>query len=146
MFLLCQYKEMLLHFKRHMETFLLFQMGLLPNNNFLISKQTRHQKLIQKCWRSRLVLLFFEMPCFLYKQTELSINTLNRQINTSTGMNCIYSLVCFCSDVSNILHKFSWLVCIWFQYLLYKFRRYNKLHLKCHPIKNWLTFAILTFN
>ena len=44
MFLLCQYKEMLLHFKRHMETFLLFQMGLLPNNNFLISKQNKTPK------------------------------------------------------------------------------------------------------
>ena len=71
---------------------------------------------------------------------ELNINTVNRYINTSTSINCIYSLACFCFD-TNILNKFSCLVCTWFQYLLYKFKRHSKLHLKSHPFKNLLTSA-----
>ena len=56
-------------------------------------------------------------------------------------MNCIYTLTCFCSDTNDILNKFSWLVCTWFQYLLYKSKRYNRLNLNFHPIQNLLTFA-----
>ena len=56
-------------------------------------------------------------------------------------MNCISSLVCFCSDTNNILKKFSCLVCTWLQYLLHKFKRHSKLHLNSHLIKNLLTFA-----
>ena len=55
-------------------------------------------------------------------------------------MKCIYSLACFFSDTNDIMKTFSCLVCIWFQYLLYKFRRCNKLRLNSHPIKNLLTF------
>ena len=46
----------------------------------------------------------------------------------------------FCFE-SNILNKFSCLVCTWFQYLLYKFKRHGKLHLNSHRIKNLLTYA-----
>ena len=87
-------------------------------------------------------MLLLDIPCLLHKQTalKLNINTVNRYINTSTSINCIYSLACFCFD-TNILNKFSCLVCTWFQYLLYKFKRHGKLHLNSHPIKNLLTFA-----
>ena len=67
-------------------------------------------------------------------------DTVNRYINTSTSINCIYSLVCFCFD-TNIWNKFWCLICTWFQYLLYKFKRHSTLHLNSHPIKNLLTFA-----
>ena len=56
-------------------------------------------------------------------------------------MNCIYTLTCFCSDTNDILNKFLCLVCTWFQYLLYKSKRYNRLNLNFHPIQNLLTFA-----
>ena len=56
-------------------------------------------------------------------------------------MNSIYSLVCLCSHNNDIVNKFSCLVCTWFQYLLYKFKKHSKLHLNSHPIKNLLTFA-----
>ena len=71
---------------------------------------------------------------------EININTVNRYINISTSINYIYSLACFCFD-TNILNKFLCLICTWFQYLLYKFKRQGKLRLNSHPIKNLLTFA-----
>ena len=70
---------------------------------------------------------------------ELNINTVNRYINTSFSINCIYFLAFFYFD-TNILNKVSCLVCTWFQYLLYKFKRHSKLYLNSHPIKN-LTFT-----
>ena len=66
--------------------------------------------------------------------------TVNRYINTSTSINCIYFLAFFSFD-TNIRNKFSCLICTWFQYLLYKFKRHSTLHLNSHPIKNLLTFA-----
>ena len=120
---------------------MLCQMILLPNINFLISKQ-KTPKLMQKWWSSRLVLQILDIPCLIHKQTalELNINTVNRYINISTSVNSIYSLACFCFD-TNVLNKFSCLVCTWFHYLLYKFKRHSKLHLNSHPIKNLLIFA-----
>ena len=56
-------------------------------------------------------------------------------------MNYIYYLACLCSDTNDTLNKFLCLVCTWFQYLLYKFKRHSKLHLNSHPIENLLTFA-----
>ena len=46
-----------------------------------------------------------------------------------------------CSDTNDLLNKFSCLLCTWFQYLLYIFKRHSKLHLNSHPIKNLLTFT-----
>ena len=46
----------------------------------------------------------------------------------------------FCFE-TNILNKFSCLVCTWFQYLLYKFKRHSKLYLNSYPINNLLTLA-----
>ena len=71
---------------------------------------------------------------------ELNINTVNRYINISASISSIFSPACFCFD-TNILNKFSCLVCTCFQYLLYKFKRHSKLHLNSHPIKNLLIFA-----
>ena len=87
-------------------------------------------------------MLLLNIPCLLHKQTglELNTNTVNRYINISTSVNCIYSLACFCFD-TNILNTFSCLVCTSLQYLLYKFKRHSKFHLNSHPIKNLLTFA-----
>ena len=103
------------------------------------------------CWSSRLVLLFlfyFFWFCYLHtlsltetnRGLELNIITVNRYINTSPCFNCIFSLACFCFD-TNILRKFSCLVCTWFQYRLCKFKWHDKLHLNSHPIKNLLTFV-----
>ena len=50
-------------------------------------------------------------------------------------MNCIYSLLYFCSDSNDILSKFSCLVCTTFQYL------YDTVNCILTPIKNFLTFA-----
>ena len=48
-----------------------YQIVLLSNITFLISKQNKTPKLTQKCLSSRLVLLFLDMPYLLHKQTEL---------------------------------------------------------------------------
>ena len=96
-------------------------------------EKSLHFKLHIKAFSS-----FARWFCFVI--FELNTNTANRYINTSTSINCAYSLACFCFD-TNILNKFSCLVCTWFQYLLYKFKRHGKLHLNSHPIQNFLTFA-----
>ena len=117
------------------------QMVLLPNINFLISKQNKTPKIDPKMVKQQAGIATFRHT-LSFTQTnrglELNINTVNRYINTSTSINCIYSLACFCFD---ILNRFSCLVCTWFQYLLYKYKRHGKLHLNSHPIKNLLTFA-----
>ena len=122
---------------------MLCQMVLLPNINFLISKQNKTPKIDPKMLKQQAGIATFRHT-LSFTQTnrglELNINTVNRYINTSTSINCIYSLACFCFD-TNILNKFSCLVCTWFQYLLYKFKRHSKLHLNSHPIENLLTFA-----
>ena len=42
-----------------------------PYINFLIRKQKRYQKLIQKFWSNRLSLSFLDMFCLLHKQTKV---------------------------------------------------------------------------
>ena len=127
----------------HGNFLMLCQMVLLPNINFLISKQNKTPKIDPKMVKQQAGIATFRHT-LSFTQTnrglELNINTVNRYINTSTSINCIYSLACFCFD-TNILNKFSCLVCTWFQYLLYKFKRHSKLHLNSHPIKNLLIFA-----
>ena len=127
----------------HDNFLVLCQMVLLLNINFLISKQNKKPKIDPKMVKQQAGIVTFRHT-LSFTQTnrdlELNINTVNRYINTSTSFKCIYSLACFCFD-SNILKKFSCLVCIWFQNLLYKFKRHSKLHLNSHPIKNLLTFA-----
>ena len=127
----------------HGNFLMICQMVLLANINFLISKQNKTPKIDPKVLKQqagiatcRHTLSFTQTN----KALELNINTVNRYINTYTSVKCIYSLACFCFD-TNILHKFSSLVCTWFQYLLYKFKRHNKLELKSHPLKNFLRFA-----
>ena len=127
----------------HGDFLMLCQMVLLPNINFLISKQNKTPKIDPKMVKQQAGIATFRHT-LSFTQTnrglELNINTVNRYINTSTSINCIYSLACFCFD-TNILNKFSCLVCTWFQYLLYKFKRHGKLHFNRHPIKNLLKFV-----
>ena len=127
----------------HRNFLMLCQMVLLSNINFLISKQNKTSKIDPKMLKQQAGNATFR-HILSFTQTnralKLNINTVNRYINTSTSINCIYSLACFCFD-TNILNKFSCLVCTWFQYLLYKFKRHGKLRLNFHPIKNLLTFA-----
>ena len=60
-----------------------------PNINFLISKQNEAPKIDPK-----MVFPFLDMLCLLNKQKKL-YSQINRQINTSSAMNCIYFLPCF---------------------------------------------------
>ena len=94
--------------------------------------------MIQKYWSNRLVLPFLPMFCLLHKQTKLYSQT-KRQKNTSTAMNCIYFLPCFCSDSFDILNKFSCLVYTWFQYLYINSK--DRLNYIETPIKNLLSLA-----
>ena len=55
-----------LHFKLHMETFMLCQMVLLSNINFLVSKQNKTPKIGSNMLN---ILLFLDMLCLLYKQS-----------------------------------------------------------------------------
>ena len=133
-----------LTFKTAHENFLMLcRMVLLPNINFLISKQNKTPNIDPKMVKQQAGIATFRHT-LSFTQTsrvlELKINTVNRYINTSTSINSIYSLACFCFDTS-MLNKFSCLVCTWFQYLLYKFKRHGKLHLNSHPIKKLSTFA-----
>ena len=82
----------------------------------------------------------FERRSFFFVYVLKYPYTVNRYINISTSINSIYSLACFCFD-TNILNNFSCLICTWFQYLFYKFKRHGKLHLNSHFIQNFLTFA-----
>ena len=122
---------------------MLCQMVFLPHINFLVSKQNKTPKIDPKMVKQQAGIATFRNT-LSFTQTnralELNINPVNRYINTSTSINCIYSLASFCFD-TNMLNKFSCLVCTWFQYLLYKFKRHGKLRLNFHPIKNLLTFA-----
>ena len=142
-FLLCPCLEMSLHFKLHMETFSCFARWFYFLINFLISKQNKTPTIDPKMVKQQAGIATFRHT-LSFTQTnrglELNINTVNRYINTSTSINCIYSLACFCFH-TNILNKFSCLVCTWFQYLLYKFKRHSKLYQNSHPIKNLFTFA-----
>ena len=121
----------------HRNFLILCDIVLHPNINFLISKQNKTPKIDPKILKKTGIATF--RHTLLFTQTnrvlELNVNNVNRYINTSTYINCIYSLACFCFD-TNILNKFSCLVCTWFQYLLYKFKRHGKLHFNSHPIKN----------
>ena len=83
----------------HSSFLILCQTVLHPFINFLISKQKRDQKLIQKCWSNRLVLPFLDMSCLLYKQIELY-----NQININKYLYC------------NELHLFSALFLVWLQW------------------------------
>ena len=119
------------------------QMVLLPNINSLISKQNKTPKIDPKMLKQQAGIATFRHTLSFAKTNrglELNINTVNRYINTSFSINCIYFLAFFYFD-TNILNKVSCLVCTWFQYLLYKFKRHGKFHLNSHPIKNLLTFA-----
>ena len=127
----------------HGNFLMLCQMVLFPNINFLISKQYKTPKIDPKMLQQQAGIATFRYT-LSFTQTsralELNENTVDRYINTSTSINCIFSLACFCFD-TNMLNKLLCLVCTWFQYLLYKFKRHSKLHLNFHPIKNLLTFA-----
>ena len=62
------------------------------------------QKLIQKCWSNRLVLLFLDMPYLLHKQTKTKYkykSNINKQMNKHL----------YCNE----LHLFSTLFLLWFQ-------------------------------
>ena len=122
----------------HGSFLMLSQMVLLPNINFLISRKIDPKMLKQQAGTAtfRHTLSFTQTS----RGLKLKINTVNRYINTSTSINCIYSLACFCFH-TNILNKFSCLVCTWFQYLLYKFKRHSKLYKNSQPVKDLLTFA-----
>ena len=127
----------------HGNFLMLCKIVLLPNINFLISKQNKPPKIDPlKLKQQAGIATFRHTLSFtqINRGLELNINAINRYINNSTSINSIYSPACFCFD-SNILNKFSCLVCTWFQYLLYKFKRHGKLHLNSHPIKNLLTFV-----
>ena len=106
----------------HGNILMLCQMVLLPNINFLISIQKKTPKIDPKMVKQLAGISTFRHT-LSFTQTnrasELNINTVNRYIDTSTSINYIYSLACFCFD-TNILKKFSCLVCTWFQYLLQK--------------------------
>ena len=127
----------------HGNFLMICQMVLLANINFLISKQNKTPKIDPKVLKQQAGIATCRHT-LSFTQTnralELNINTVNRYINTSTSINCIYSLACFCFD-TNILNKFSCLVCTWFQYLLYKFKRHSKLYKNSQPVKDLLTFA-----
>ena len=127
----------------HRNFLMVYQMVLLPNINFLFSKQNKTPKIDPIIVMQQDGIATFRHTVS-FTQTnralELNINTVIRYINTFTSTNGIYSLACFCFD-TNILSKFLCLVCTWFQSLLYKFKRHGKLHLNSHPIKNLLTFA-----
>ena len=69
--------------------------------------------MIQKCWCSRPVLLFLDMPCLLHKQSIIIKYKCCKQINKYL----------YCYE----LHLFSGLFLF--------------LHLNFHPIKNLLTYA-----
>ena len=122
----------------HGSFLMLSQMVLLPNINFLISRKIDPKMLKQQAGTAtfRHTLSFTQTS----RGLKLKINTVNRYINTSTSIKCIYSLACFCFD-TNILNKSSCLISTWSQYLLYKLRRHGKLHLNSHPIKNLLAFS-----
>ena len=122
---------------------MLCQIILLPNINFLISKQNKTPKLDLKMMKQETGIANFRhtLPFEQANRAlKLKINTVNRYISTSASINCIYSLASFCFD-TNILNRFSCLVYAWFQYLVYKFKRHGKLHLNSHPSKNFLSFA-----
>ena len=127
----------------HGNFLMLCQMVLLPNINFLISKQNKTPKIDPKMVKQQAGIATFRHT-LSFTQTnrglELNINTVNRYINTSTSINCIYSLACFCFD-ANIPNRFSCLVRTQFQYLSYKFKRNGRLYLSSHPINDQLTFA-----
>ena len=127
----------------HGNFLMLCQIILLPNINFLISKQNKTPKLDLKMVKQETGIANFR-HILLFEQAnralKLKINTVNRYISTSASINCIYSLASFCFD-TNILNRFSCLVYAWFQYLVYKFKRHGKLHLNSHPSKNFLSSA-----
>ena len=124
---------------------MLCQMVLLPNINFLISKPKKKKKFDPKTVKQQAGIDTFSHT-LSFTQTnralELNINTVSRYVNTSTLINCIYSLSCFCFD-TNILNRFTCLVCTWLQYLLYKFKGHGRLLLNSHPIKSLLTSALV---
>ena len=120
-------------------------MVLLLNINYLISKQKNSLRIdpnmFQKVFFYKKDKKFFKslrQKSLLHKQSFV-VKYVNRYINTSTAINCIYSLVYFSSD-TNILNKFSCLVCTWLQHLLINSKD-SELYWNFHPIKSLLTFA-----
>ena len=108
----------------HGNFLMLCQMVLLPNINFLTSKQNKTPNIDPKMRKQQAGIATFRHTLSFTQANralELNINTVNRYLNTSTSINCIYSLACFSFD-TNILNKFSCLVCAWFKYLLHKFK------------------------
>ena len=105
-FLLCQSEEMSPHFKLHMEKFSYFARWFyfLMVTFYQVNK-TEQQKFIQKCWSSRLVLLFSNRFCLLHKQTEFSESNIKKEINKiNKYLHC------------NELHLFPALFLFWFQW------------------------------
>ena len=95
----------------------LFRIVLHTNINFLISKQNRRPKIDPKMLKQYAGTAFLDISCLLHKHKELYNQINKRLMNTSTAMNCIYSLPCFCSDSNNILNNLSCVVYNWFQHL-----------------------------
>ena len=78
----------------HGNFFILCQMVLLPNINFIISKQTKTLKVGPKNveaggWYC------YSIPAF-FRAHQSNINKFVNKKNTSTVMNCSYSLPCSC--------------------------------------------------
>ena len=97
----------------HGSFLMLCQMVLLPNINFLISKQNKTPKIDPKMLKQQAGIVTFRHTLFFTQTSralELNINTANRYTNTNISINCIYSLACFCFD-ANTLNTFSCLVC-----------------------------------
>ena len=120
-FFLCPCLEMPSHFKLHMKTFSRFSRWFyFLILTFYSANKTKHQKIDPNTLKQLAGISTFRHT-LSFTQTnrasELNINTVNRYINSSTSINCIYSLACFCFD-TNILNEFSCLVSTWFQYLL----------------------------
>ena len=113
----------------HRNFLILFQIFLHPNINFVISKQKNTPKIDPIMLKQQAGIAILK-HVLSFTQTNRALWS-NKQMNTSTAMNCIYSLPCSCSDFNDMLNKFSCLVHTWFQYL-YINSKDIKFHLNSH--------------
>ena len=84
------------------------------NINFLVSKQSKALKIDAKMLKQKAGTAILR-HVLSFTQTNKALES-NKQINTSTAMNSIYFLPCFCPNSNDIQNKFSCLVYTWFQY------------------------------
>ena len=92
----------------HLKLLILRQIVLDLNIKFLISKLNKTSKIGPKMQWAGIAILTHAI--LLHKQTN---NFYNQISTTSTAMDCIYSMPCFCSDSDDILNKFSCLAYAW---------------------------------